>query len=117
MTQSAIRRRRPDMTDYNFVLVLGPPPKKIRQRHLKDCPYKETHAGETGVVFFPDLETARAYQQARNLFHYTVAALPDPETAVMASVKLWGCNVAHCVHQVGKTFRRDVTEFAPCSED
>ena len=46
--------------DYNFVLVLGPPPKKIRQRRLTDCPYKETHTGETGVVFFPALETGKS---------------------------------------------------------
>ena len=100
-----------DWSDHLFILVLGPPVDKIRTRNLKECPYKETHKGETGVVFFPDLETAKRYMASRRLNHHNVAGLPDPELVVRASVEMWGCDVAFLIRQEGKGFRRDVTEF------
>jgi hypothetical protein len=110
-----------DWSDHRFALVPGKAaPKEITAVDLDQRPYTETHtkAGrrETGVVFFPDLATARKYKEVMNV-QAVVVAFPDPDRAVRVSLEKWRCNVVYFVTLEGKLFQRHVTEFRSETED
>ncbi|HEY7328046.1 MAG TPA: hypothetical protein VH592_10420 [Gemmataceae bacterium] len=113
--------------DYCFMLLEGEPVKRFERTLLNPLdmpkpPYRETHKGETGIVFFPTLEAARAYKRVRKLEGYNVLhVFPEyVEGFISASMQLWECNVAFSIRQEGNGFRRDVTtitESEPTVED
>jgi hypothetical protein len=108
--------------DYRFFLLLGEPPKKIEQTALtlERAPYIETHPRrgttrmEKGIVFFADLDTAKAYKAAHHLDEWHLASTPGHvDDLVNASREWWACNVAFLICRKGSGFIRNVTELVP----
>lgn len=102
--------------EYKFMLVPGSDVKTITQATIganaapDERPYHEEHSGEKGIVFFPTIQAAKAYQTVRKLTNWQLAFVPDPESVVSISIR-WGCHVAYSIHFDGKEFRQDVTEI------